>query len=218
MKDKNFPGIIIALLFMAFMCGGLAMFNTSEIARPKPSIETINSIARAESAAQIARDNESAANNEKVKMLMLAVATIVVAVLVLPMSFMLSARGVSHWHRRHDRLPDHAGNYALVCDGTPMWNPNTGMMVGAAVSEATMLALAAQRAQVHQVQAAFSGGIERGQARSYQRRIGESEPEGWNVATPQPEQAAQPAPEFLLVDDKGERKMIESEANAWQSK
>lgn len=213
MRDKNFFGFLFVLLIVAFACGALAMFNTSEIARPKPSIETINSIARAESAAQIARDDASAANNEKVKMLALAVATIVVAVLVLPISFMLSARGVSHWHRRHDRLPDHAGNYALLPDGRVMWNPNTGMQIGTAVSEATTLALAAQRAQVHQVQAAFSGGIERNQARSYQRRIGETEPEGWNVTTPQAE-PVQPAPEFLLVDDKGERTLSTTNAEA----
>jgi len=99
-----------------------------------------------------------------------------------------------------------------------MWNPNTGMMIGTAVSEATTIALAGQRAMVHATQAAFQNGIDKNMAGMRQRRIGEAPdqaPEGWNVTTPEPQP---PAPEFILVDDKGERAMTTTEANTWPSK
>lgn len=201
MRDKNFLGFLFALMVMAFMCGLLAMNNATEFHKTPVSREAVDSIARDQARAQIARDNESARNNETVKFLVLAVATMAVALMVLPISFALTARGMAHWHRRHDRMPDRAGNYALLPDGRAMWNPNTGLQIGAPVSEATMIALAGQRAMVHATQAAFQHGIDRNAAGARQRRIGETpEPEGWTVTTPEPEPSG-----FLMVDDTGER-------------
>lgn len=214
MKDKNFGGFLFVLLVIAFMCGLLAMNNATEFHKTPVSREAVDAIARDQARAQIARDNESARNNETIKFLALAVVTMAATLLVVPMSFMMIARSASAWHQRHDRAPDSAGNYALLPNGHVMWNPNTGMQIGMQVSEEMVIALAGQRAMVHATQAAFGNGIERGEARSRQRRIGESPepaPEGWTVTT-QPEAPKPPPPEFVLVDDTGERKLIDEHA------
>jgi hypothetical protein len=225
LKEKNFPVFLLVLVVMAFICGAMATFSVGRMRETPLSPEAADSIAREEARARIARDNESAANNERVKIAVLAVVTIAASLIVLPISFRLFAVGASHWHVRHAMRPDSFGNYPLIRDGQPMWNPNTGMMIGTAVSEATTIALAGQRAMVHATQAAFQHGIDRNQAGARQRRIGEQPdaPEGWSVTTPQA--APEPTPSgFLMVDDTGERPLVEpgksvevkQEANAWQ--
>jgi len=205
-------------IIAAFVIGVLV---TGDLTRTQPSSETVDSIARAESQARIQRDYEWSRTQQ---MIVLGTASGAGAIALALTCLMVTAAMpfiAARWTRRHDRLPDRHGRFAIMRMNAdaPMINPNIGYQIGQAVSEATMLQLAQTRAMVDATAAAFSAGIERGEARMRQRHIGESPaPEGWTIAERMRQAQPEPQMDFVLVNDTGERKLTDQAQSTPQTK
>jgi len=217
-KARHLFAFAIISLIAFFIIGALV---TDDLRRVYPSPEAVDSIARAESQARIQRDYEWSRTQQ---MIVLGTASGAGAIALVMTCLMVMAAMpliVARWARRHDRMPDRHGRFAIMRMNAdaPMINPNIGYQIGQAVSEATMLQLAQTRAMVDATAAAFSAGIERGEARMRQRHIGESPaPEGWTIAEPMPQAQPEPQMDFVLVDDTGERKLTDQAQSTPQTK
>lgn len=170
MKGQFFVFVVILVL-----CAGIALgaLGTGEARRTQPSVETVDSIARQEAAARLAREAKDAEQRIFVGYALLAMAALVVLTASGSAGAVMVVRVASQWHHRQDRQPDALGRFPLMMasEAADMFNPNTGLLFGAPVSESVMLELARIRGAVDMTAAAYANGIEARQSRERQRDV-----------------------------------------------